>query len=256
MLEGPPGTGKTRMALKLLHGEYGGNGVSIQFHPNTTYENFIGGLAPAKADGAVGFRFEPVMGHLMQAARAAQAVAPKPFLLHVDEINRVDLSKVLGEAIMLLEEDAEERREIKLPYDFGDPYHAKFSMPRNLHILGTMNSADRSIAIVDIAIRRRFAFLKLWPQFGVVERFKSKLAVEAFQRLLSIFTEFASDDAFALMPGHSYFLAKDGSDLTALRSLRVNLIPLLEEYLAQGYVTSFADHIRGYCQWVQSLRVG
>jgi 5-methylcytosine-specific restriction protein B len=256
VLEGPPGTGKTRMALRLLHEEYGGHGISIQFHPNTTYENFVGGLAPAKADGAVGFRFEPMMGHLMQAAAAAEAVAPKPFLLHIDEINRADLSKVLGEAIMLLEKDAREPREIKLPYDFGDPYHAKFSLPRNLHILGTMNSADRSIAIVDIAIRRRFAFLKLWPQFGVVEKFKSTLAIEAFQRLLSIFTEYASDDAFAFMPGHSYFLALDGSDATALRSLRVSLIPLLEEYLAQGYVTTFADHIRGYCQWVQSLKVG
>ncbi len=255
VLEGPPGTGKTRMALELLHGAYGGHGVSIQFHPNTTYENFVGGLAPATADGGVGFRFEPVMGHLMQAAKAAQAVAPKPFLLHIDEINRADLSKVLGEAIMLLEQDDAEPREIKLPYDFGDPYRAKLSLPKNLHILGTMNSADRSIAIVDIAIRRRFAFVKLWPQFAVVDRFRSALAVEAFQRLLSIFTEYASDDAFALMPGHSYFLAKDRSDTTALRSLRVNLIPLLEEYLAQGYVTSFADHIRGYCQWVQSLRV-
>jgi 5-methylcytosine-specific restriction protein B len=142
-----------------------------------------------------------------------------------------------------------------MPYDFGVPHHAQLSLPPNLHILGTMNSADRSIAIVDIAIRRRFAFVKLWPQFAVVEQFKSPLAVEAFRKLLSIFTEFASDDAFALMPGHSYFIAKDGKDETALRSLRVSLVPLLEEYLAQGYVTSFADHVRGYCQWVQSLKV-
>jgi 5-methylcytosine-specific restriction protein B len=74
--------------------------------------------------------------------------------------------------------------------------------------------------------------------------------------LLSLFTEFASDDAFALMPGHSYFIARDGEDETAIRSLEVNLVPLLEEYLAQGYVTSFADHVRGYCQWVRSLRNG
>jgi len=192
----------------------------------------------------------------MQAAKAAQGVAPKPYLLHIDEINRADLSKVLGEAIMLLEHGEDEPRRIKLPYDFGAPFHDRLSLPKNLHILGTMNSADRSIAIVDIAIRRRFAFLKLWPQFAVVEQFKSPLAIEAFQRLLSIFTEFASDDAFSLMPGHSYFIAKDHKDETALRSLRVSLVPLLEEYLAQGYVTSFADHVRGYCQWVQSLKVG
>ena len=118
-----------------------------------------------------------------------------------------------------------------------------------------MNSADRSIAIVDVAIRRRFAFVKLWPQFDVVQKSGSKLAEEAFKRLLSIFTEYASEDAFALMPGHSYFLPKNGSDATALKSLRLNLLPLLEEYLAQGYVTSFADHVRGYCQWVRSLTV-
>ena len=256
VLEGPPGTGKTRMALELLRDKYEGRGVSIQFHPNVTYENFVGGLAPADASGQLGFRFEPVMGQLMRAAKAAQEAGGKPYLLHIDEINRGDLSKVLGEAIMLLEYNEERAREIKLPYDFGAPFHDRLSLPPNLHILGTMNSADRSIAIVDIAIRRRFAFVKLWPQLAVVERFKSELAIEAFQKLLSIFTEFASDDSFALMPGHSYFIARDGRDETALRSMRVSLIPLLEEYLAQGYVTSFADHVRGYCQWVQSLKAG
>jgi 5-methylcytosine-specific restriction protein B len=254
VLEGPPGTGKTRIALQLLRTKYQGRGLSIQFHPNTTYENFVGGLAPAATHGDIGFRFEPVMGQLMRAAKLAEDVKPNPFLLHIDEINRADLSKVLGEAVMLLEYD-EESRSIKLPHNFGPPFNDTFSLPSNLHILGTMNSADRSIAIVDVAIRRRFAFVKLWPQFSVVEQFKSALAQDAYQRLLSVFTEYASDEAFSLMPGHSYFIAKDGKDLTALKSLRVNLLPLLNEYLAQGYVTSFADHIRGYCQWVQALKV-
>lgn len=253
VVEGPPGTGKTRMALELLTAQYAGNGHSIQFHPNTTYENVIGGLAPSAASGAVGFRFEPLMGELMRAAVEADKIKPKPYLLHIDEINRADLSKVLGEAVFLLEYADEQLREITLPYDFGAPFHKKLSLPRNLHIVGTMNSADRSIAIVDVAIRRRFAFVKLWPQFEVVQAAGSKLAEDAFKRLLSVFTEYASDDAFALMPGHSYFLTKNGSDRTALNSLRVNLVPLLEEYLAQGYVTTFADHIRGYCQWIESL---
>jgi 5-methylcytosine-specific restriction protein B len=255
VLEGPPGTGKTRTALEILKTKYMERGLSIQFHPNTTYENFVGGLAPTEAKGDIGFRFQPMMGQLMLAAKLATEVKPQPFLLHIDEINRADLSKVLGEAVMLLEYN-EEPRNIKLPHDFGPPFHNSFSLPSNLHILGTMNSADRSIAIVDVAIRRRFAFVKLWPQFGVVQQFKCALADEAYSRLLSVFTEYASDDAFALTPGHSYFIAKDGKDETALRSLRVNLLPLLEEYLAQGYVTSFADHIRGYCQWVQSLKIG
>jgi 5-methylcytosine-specific restriction protein B len=253
VLEGPPGTGKTRMALELLQTKYDRRGFSIQFHPNTTYENFVGGLAPAAIQDDIGFRFQPTMGQLMRAAKLASEANPHPFLLHIDEINRTDLSKVLGEAVMLLEY-GEEPRKIDLPYNFGPPFNDTLSIPPNLHILGTMNSADRSIAILDVAIRRRFAFLKLWPQISVLEPFKSTLATDAFQRLLWIFTQYASDDAFSLMPGHSYFIAKDGQDSTALRSLRVNLLPLLDEYLAQGYVTSFADHIRGYCQWVQALK--
>lgn len=252
VLEGPPGTGKTRMALELKEHEYSDRGRSIQFHPNTTYENFIGGLAPAATGDDVGFRFEPVMGELMKAAAAAQEVDPQPYLLHIDEINRADLSKILGEAVFLLEYGDEVPREISLPYNFGPPFGNKFSLPTNLHILGTMNSADRSIAIVDVAIRRRFAFVKLWPQFGVVQGCGSKLAEEGFSRLLSIFTEYASEDAFSLMPGHSYFLSKNGSDAAVLKSLQVNLLPLLDEYLAQGYVTGFADHVRAYGQWVKS----
>ena len=114
-----------------------------------------------------------------------------------------------------------------------------------------MNTADRSIAIVDVAVRRRFAFVKLWPQMKVVEDYSCETMKEAYKRTISIFVEYASDDAFNLVPGHSYFLEKDESVVS--RSLKVDLVPLLEEYLAQGYVTSFADAIRGHLQWIESL---
>ena len=251
IIQGPPGTGKTRMALRLLDNFFSGNGSSIQFHPNTTYENFIGGLAPVLSDGAIGFNFAPQNGHLMKAANEAEKKPDKPYLLHIDEINRADLSKVLGEAIFLFESRADEQRKLELPYDFGKPFYNKLWLPDNLYVLGTMNSADRSIAIVDIAVRRRFAFVKLWPQVEVVNNLAGSVMKKAFMDLLSIFIEYASDDALSLVPGHSYFLEMD--DKKAPRQLKVNLSPLLEEYLAQGYVAGFAEPVRAYLQWIESL---
>jgi len=251
ILQGPPGTGKTRMALELLAEEYSGAGRTIQFHPNTTYENFIGGLAPQESGTQLGLTFAPKPGFLMESARRARDIYPRPYLLHIDEINRADLSKILGEGIYLLESQSPEQRAIDLPYDFGEPFRAKLELPRNLQILGTMNSADRSIAIVDVAVRRRFAFVSLWPQMSVVEEYGCELMRKAFRRIVSVFIEHAGEDAFSLVPGHSYFLESD--EAAAKVSLKVNLAPLLDEYLAQGYVTGFAEPIRTYLQWLQSL---
>lgn len=251
ILQGPPGTGKTRMAGMILADAYAARGQSIQFHPNTTYENFVGGLAPdqAKGDGALGFRFVPTPGFLMHAAAAAVADS-RPYLLHIDEINRADLGKILGEAIYLLEPTPEKRREIGLAYDFGAPFSKTLYLPDNLHILGTMNTADRSIAIVDVAVRRRFAFWPMWPSLEVVKQNGCDLMEQAYTRLVSIFVEHAPDDTFDLVPGHSYFLEKDTE--RAKRNLRTSLAPLLREYLAQGYVGGFAEPIRSYLQWLDS----
>lgn len=250
IIQGPPGTGKTRMASKLLEDDYDG-GRSIQFHPNTTYESFIGGLAPVQSTGELGLQFRPKPGFLMEAAAEASLNPSKHFLLHIDEINRADLSKILGEAIYLLEAKIDTPKIVSLPYQFGKPFEDRLSLPSNLHILGTMNSADRSIAIVDVAVRRRFAFVSLWPQMSVVEEHGCKFTQEAYRRLVSIFVEHAGDDALNLVPGHSYFLESD--ETKAKRDLKVSLVPLLDEYLAQGYVTGFAEPIRGYLQWLRSL---
>ncbi|HXN45341.1 MAG TPA: AAA family ATPase [Bryobacteraceae bacterium] len=250
IVQGPPGTGKTMMATDLLKDEYQGRGRTIQFHPNTTYENFIGGLAPANTAGELGLRFTPTRGCLMEVADQASRDPSHGYLLHIDEINRADLGKILGEAIFLLEPSAEDRK-IDLPYDFGEPFHRTFFLPKNLHILGTMNSADRSIAIVDIALRRRFAFVSLWPSMSVVEAHGSATTQKAFRELVSIFIEHATDDAFPLVPGHSYFLEPQESK--AKQSLLVNLAPLLEEYLAQGYVGGFAEPIRAFLQELRGL---
>jgi 5-methylcytosine-specific restriction enzyme B len=250
ILQGPPGTGKTHTARRLIATEYQEHGRTIQFHANTTYENFVGGLAPRTSSESLGFQFAPQKGFLIEAAEAASRTNGK-YLLHVDEINRADLSKVLGEAIYLLEPDDQDGRVIDLPYEFQPPTGNRLALPDNLHILGTMNTSDRSLAIVDIAIRRRFAFMKLWPQMSVVENQGCELMKEAFQRLLSIFVEHATEDAMELVPGHSYFL--ETADPKARRRLRTTLKPLLEDYLTQGYVSAFAEEVRSYMQWIDSL---
>jgi 5-methylcytosine-specific restriction protein B len=148
---------------------------------------------------------------------------------------------VLGEAIYLLEPGVQGRT-LDLGWEFPG-IGQQVSMPDNLHLLGTMNSADRSIAILDVAIRRRFAFLKLWPQREVVRREAGPRMLEAFDRLVEIFVQYASDEALGLLPGHAYFLATDAD--TSAR-LATGLRALLEEYLAQGYTAGFADELRAY----------
>lgn len=240
IIEGPPGTGKTELATRLLRTTYGGRGRVIQFHPGTTYESFIGGLSP-RDGGTLGFTFRPTPGHLMEAAREAALTPAQPYLFVIDEINRADLSKVLGEAIFLFEPNHSER-EIAVAHDYEGTGRT-MKLPPNLHVLGTMNNADRSIAILDIAVRRRFAFVPLWPQLSVVEALSGDLLRKCFHDLLTLFIEHASDDALPLVPGHAYFI---GSNEDASMRLTTGVRPLLEEYIAQGYVAGFADEVRAF----------
>jgi 5-methylcytosine-specific restriction enzyme B len=228
VLQGPPGTGKTRMADQLRRRYFDGRGMTVQFHPAVTYEDFVVGLAPDAKDR--GLRFDVRPGWLVQAAEAAK---DQPFLLTVDEINRSDLGKVLGEAIYLFEPSeigGESARHVRLPHPLDGK--SEFSLPKNLYVLATMNTADRSIAAMDLAIRRRFAFATLLPDRAAVVATGVKEAVRAFDLITEVFVEYAPGEALHLLPGHAYFLVKDEQELR--ERLRYEVIPLLDEYLQQG----------------------
>ena len=247
ILQGPPGTGKTRLALELLERSFAGQGMAVQFHPAITYETFVAGISPDVAQQSL--RFDIKGGWLIAAAEGAR---DSDFLLVIDEINRADLGRVLGEAIFLFEprEIAMGKgRRIQLPQRLknGDTH---LEIPSGLFILGTMNSADRSIAILDLAVRRRFAFVDLWPDIEVVAQQGMSLATEAFGRLLDIFSQYAPDDALALVPGHAYFLASSEAELG--NRLRYELTPLIQEYLQEGRLGACESELRAYLDWLDT----
>jgi 5-methylcytosine-specific restriction protein B len=238
VLQGPPGTGKTRMADEIRRRFFDGRGMTVQFHPAVTYEDFVVGLSPDARERTLRFDVRP--GWLLEAARAAQE---GPFLLVVDEINRADLGKVLGEAIYLFEPGevgGERPRRIRLPHPANG--ETEFSVPTNLFVLATMNTADRSIASMDLAVRRRFAFVTLPPDRAAVAARGVDMATRAFDLVTDVFVEHAPGDALHLLPGHAYFLVKDVRELA--ERLRFEVIPLLDEYLQQGLLGPASNELQ------------
>ena len=251
VLQGPPGTGKTRLAQTVKRNFYKDRGMTVQFHPAVTYEDFIVGLSPDPRGSSLKFDVRP--GWLLQAAKEAKE---GPYLLTIDEVNRADLGKVLGEAVYLFEPDeigSEYPREIRLPHAVdGGPM---FRYPENLYVLATMNTADRSIASMDLAIRRRFAFVNMLPERDVVAKQGHHFAIEVFDRIADVFVEHVAEDNFDLMPGHAYFLAKTETDLK--KRFQYELIPLLDEYLRQGALGAASSELYAVRDWIlDSLTIG
>jgi 5-methylcytosine-specific restriction protein B len=228
VLQGPPGTGKTRLADEVRRAKFHGRGVAVQFHPAVTYEDFVIGLTPDAESGDLHFKVRK--GWLLEANEKAEG---GPTLLVIDEVNRADLGKVLGEAIYLFEARevaGDSAREITLPHLHDG--QSTFRLHENLYVLATMNTADRSIAHIDLAVRRRFAFVTMHPDRTVVAELAPPQALKVFDQVADVFVEHAPDDTLTLMPGHSYFLADDEDELRD--RFRYELIPLLDEYLSQG----------------------
>ena len=228
IFQGPPGTGKTFVAQKLARHLAGSEErvTLVQFHPSYAYEDFVQGFRPTLQNGKPGFELRD--GPLMRAARAAREDSGEKHFLIIDEINRGQIAKVLGELYFLLEY---RDREMNLQYS-----DKPFSLPENLYIIGTMNTADRSIALVDLALRRRFYFVEFHPDDepvkGVLRRWLEAKAsdMEWVADVVERANELLEDDRHAAI-GPSYFM-KDGLDDDAVERIWTHsVLPYIEERL-------------------------
>lgn len=249
VLQGAPGVGKTYAAKRLAFSMMGVKDIErvqmIQFHQSYSYEDFIMGYRPS-SDG-----FELRKGAFYNFCKKAEIDGDNDYFFIIDEINRGNLSKIFGELFMLVEND---KRGISLQLLYSDE---KFSIPKNLYIIGMMNTADRSLAMLDYALRRRFAFYELKPGFssqGFID-YQNSLHNENFNKLIScveslnkeIINDESLGDGFAI--GHSYFcnISKDAIDEYILKGIiEYELIPLLKEY--------WFDEPSKMIEWSEKLR--
>ena len=193
--------------------------VFTTFHQNYGYEDFIQGIRPDTTTAEM--RFKTVDGVFKKIAEKAMDKPDKNFVIIIDEINRANISKVFGELITLIEDDKRwgEENAVSVTLPSGEI----FAVPNNLYIVGTMNSADKSISLIDTALRRRFEFVEFVPNLELITDRTLKSILEKLNKGIS--TELNSTD---LLVGHSYFINKKADDICTI--MNRNIIPLLYEY--------------------------
>lgn len=231
ILQGAPGVGKTFAAKRLAYSMMGEKDTSrvvmIQFHQSYSYEDFIQGYRPSK-DG-----FELESGEFYRFCKEAEEDNERPYFFIIDEINRGNLSKIFGELMMLIEKDKRGEK-IKLLYS-----NEWFTVPKNIRIIGMMNTADRSLALMDYALRRRFAFFDFVPAFDS-DGFKNYLTEKnapKLEKLIEVVKDLnraiSSDESLGdgFRIGHSYFCTEDEVTDKWLNSVvEFEVIPLIKEY--------------------------
>jgi 5-methylcytosine-specific restriction protein B len=238
ILQGAPGVGKTFIARKIAYELLGVKNDAqiemVQFHQSYSYEDFIQGLRPGKNG------FELRNGVFYTFCQQALAHPERQSFLIIDEINRGNLSKIFGELMMLIEADKRSDK-FALKMTYAEDETDRFFVPPNLYIIGTMNTADRSLAIVDYALRRRFAFINLQPEFGdkfvefLQNRGITKSTVESIRNSISRVNQEITNDinlGTGFQIGHSYFCTKNEEtteDAWLNEIITFEIKPLLEE---------------------------
>jgi len=234
VLQGAPGTGKTYTALNIAKGY--NQTFFEQFHAETTFSDFVYGIEPNISKGMSQPQFQAKKGILYQAVEYAIKHENEKVLLIIDEINRANLSNVLGPVFYLFEYQTGMR---KVEISVGDMELTQ--LPDNLYVIATMNTADRSLAVVDFALRRRFAWYTLRPHEitpGVGKMFMK----ETYNEFADIFFLYATDDELNLQPGQSYFIVGTNKPAEEMKERMIyELLPLMKEYLTEGYLLKAKD---------------
>lgn len=234
VLQGAPGTGKTYTALNIAKGY--NQTFFEQFHAETTFSDFVYGIEPNISKGMSQPQFQAKKGILYQAVKYAIEHKGETVLLIIDEINRANLSNVLGPVFYLFEYQTGERN-VKI--SVGDMELTQ--LPDNLYVIATMNTADRSLAVVDFALRRRFAWYTLRPH-EITPGVGKKFMKETYNKFADIFFLYATDDELNLQPGQSYFIVgTNESDKEMKERMIYELLPLMKEYLTEGYLLKAKD---------------
>jgi 5-methylcytosine-specific restriction protein B len=233
VIQGPPGTGKTRISKKVAE-KIKAKTFFTQFHAETSYSDFIYGIRPNIKNTAISYKEN--LGDFAKALKYSMDHLNEKTVLIIDEINRANLSNILGPIFYLFEHKMDIANvEIEITPDLKIK-----QLPENFYVIATMNTADRSLAVVDFALRRRFAWYTLKPMpIESVDFYK-----DDFVKMQEIFDWYATSSELSLQPGQGYFIASSKEEMA--NRIRYEIFPLIKEYLQEGLIKNAKEEFNNY----------